>query len=586
MRYQTLSANPTRCSGAFRWPITFCVLFAVSVFLASASAQKPQATLPQIYLDTTYSQPTGGTTWAAHTAAQFQSAIRSSVPGDVIVLDAGATYTGNFVLPAKSNPNNQWIYIVSSALSKLPAGQRVTTANAANMPKIVTDNVLPALQLNAGSNHWRFAGLEVKSASTRGCYPQHSPPINCYTYFLIGPQNGSITPMPDSVTIDRSYIHGSPTIDLQRAISANISNFAMVDSYIDDIHMYGVEAQGIVAYATPGPIKIVNNYICAATENILFGGGGGPANPYIPSDIEMRNNYLYKPLAWAAASVTLHEMVVKNALEIKSAQRVLFDSNIIQNVWAQGQNGLAIVLTVRTSQSGDISVVNDITITNNRLNNVVAGFNTLAKDDGCGTTSAPNCHNAGSQDRWYIANNLIQFFDPSAVGGLRNVALEVNGGQDRINGHPGVLRDVVFQHNTTVPATRHPCWNSVMFSDSPVQTPVTQNIWILDNVFCRQPSGDNDWQGTPGLTNYMGMPNTTPHDLTKRYYGNVMFVQSADKVQPFPPHNYSTPLAFTWVNPTGADYQLLSPDWTDTSDGNIAGVNNSLLPPATAGVRR
>ncbi len=552
------------------------------VFAGLAIAQVPVAQLPRVYIDSTYALPTGGTTWAAHTAAQFSSAIKTASPGDVIVLDAGVTYSGNFVLPAKANSNNKWIYVISSALAKMPAGQRVSPALAANMPKIVTPNVAPAIQINGGANHWRLAGLEITSASTQGCQPTHSPAINCFTYFLVGPQNGAVTPEPDSFAIDRCYIHGSPTIDLQRAVLANASNFAVVDSYLDDIHMIGVEAQGILAYYSPGPFKFVNNYIAAATENILFGGAGGAGNPYIASDLEIRKNYLFKPLSWVAASVTQHTMVVKNALELKSAQRVLVDGNTMENVWANGQNGFAIVLTVRSYQSGDISVVNDITVTNNLLKNVVAGFNTLAQDDVCGTSTGPNCHNAGSQTRWNIANNLILFYDPTALGGLRNVGIMLNGGQDRINGHPGVPRDIVFQHNTLIPAPGHPCWNSIFFSDAPVQNPDTQNIWLLDNVFCRQPSGDNGWQGTTGLNAYMGLPSASPYDLTQRFYGNVMLVQSGDKVQVFPPHNYATTLPFTYVNSTSGNYQLVNPNWTDTKDGKIAGINYSALSQALA----
>lgn len=93
----------------------------------------------------------------------------------------------------------------------------------------------------------------------------------------------------------------------------------------------------------------------------------------------------------------MNQWVEKNAFELKSAQRVLFDSNLVENVWAGGQMGFAIVLTVRSTQSGDFAVVNDVTITNNVLKNVVSGVNTLAKDDQCGVAPYINCKNAGSQ---------------------------------------------------------------------------------------------------------------------------------------------------------------------------------------------
>lgn len=266
-------------------------------------------------------------------------------------------------------------------------------------------------------------------------------------------------------------------------------------------------------------------------------------------------------------------MVVKNAFELKSAQRVLFDSNTIENVWYAGQDGYAIVLTVRSSQSGDISVVNDVTITNNVLKNVVSGITSLAKDDQCGTASYPKCTNAGSQDRWNIARNLILFYDPTLQGGLRNLALGFNPGIDRPNGGvQGIMRDVVFQHNTTVSAKLTSCWNSVYFgtplNSKPPYTNLTSNIWLLDNVLCRQPTGDWGLQGTSGLTQYMG----SPAPLAPRFLGNVMYVPTGDKVQQFPLHNYASTVPFAYVSVPGNDYQLATPYWTDTSDGKLAGI--------------
>jgi len=524
----------------------------------------------------------GGTTWAAHTAAQLSSALSSAVPGDIIVLDAGATYTGNFQLPAKVNPSGKWIYIESSAIASLPAGTRVSPANASNMAKIVTTTVAPVLQTNGGSNHWRLAGLEITSASTQGCRPTHTPPINCYTYSLVGPYSSS-TPLPDSVTVDRCYIHGSSSIDLQRAILANISNFAVIDSYISDVHMYGTDTQAVAAWASPGPFKLVNNELDAAGENVMFGGAGGWNNPYVPSDIEMRNNHLYKPLSWVPLSLgSGATMVVKNGFEMKSAQRVLFDSNTIENVWKAGQAGAAIVPTIRTGQSGDIAVVNDLTITNNVFKNVAEGIDGTATDDLC-NNGYPNCHNAGRQDRWVIVNNLVIFYDPTIQGGGRNMGFGFGNGPDHTVS-PVVyrpMRDILLQHNTTIASASSPCWNSLYFGvvgETYPYSNVTNNVWILDNSLCRQPTGDNQQQGIPGLTQYMGTPSTPPYDLTQRFYGNVMYVAAGNIVRAWPPHNYATTVPLTYVNPASFDYQLLTPYWTDTSDGQLAGVNNSNLP--------
>ena len=280
--------------------------------------------------------------------------------------------------------------------------------------------------------------------------------------------------------------------------------------------------------------------------------------------------------------------MVKNLLECKSCQRVLVDGNTFENVWKAGQEGYAIVLTVRTSQSGDVAVVNDITITNNVLKNVGSGVNTLGADDTC----ISPCTNAGSQARWNISNNLIMFAGKT-VQPSGNVGMAFKQGLNRPAGTTpitlGYMRDVLFQHNTMVGS---PDWNggcgwAVYFGDAngysnpPTYTPaphLTDNIWILDNVLCRQTSGDNGRKGTVGLQYYMGYPGTSSYDVNARYYGNVMYAPPGESVQSFPPHNYATTVPFTYVSPASYNYQLLTPYWTDTSDGNITGISSTSLP--------
>jgi hypothetical protein len=86
------------------------ILGVVLLLITAASAQKPVAELPRVYIDTIWNEPKGGTTWRAHTADELRNALVGSAPGDVIVLDAGVTYSGVFHLPAKVNPVGKWIY--------------------------------------------------------------------------------------------------------------------------------------------------------------------------------------------------------------------------------------------------------------------------------------------------------------------------------------------------------------------------------------------------------------------------------------------------------------------------------------------
>jgi hypothetical protein len=544
-------------------------VFALNVL---AGAQMPVPALPQVYIDTTWNLPVNGTTWPAHTAADLKNALKLSNPGDVIVLDAGATYTGNFTLPVKSNPQNQWIYIISSGLSALPIGTTVNPDEAGSMAKLVSPGVMAVFYAPPGANHYRLAGLEMTSASTHGCNLTHNPPINCFTYYLVGADGVMGQALPDSLTVDRCYLHGSPTQDVGQGFIANGSNMALIDSYISDIHESLFDSQAIMAYNSPGPIKIVDNFLSATTEDIMFGGSGGPNNPWVPSDIEIRQNHLFKPLSWAAVGVTIppnNQWVEKDNLEFKSARRVLVDSNILENTWVSGQTGTSVLFTVRTGQSGDIAVVDDITFTNNILKNVGSGFTTLAADNLCGTSSYPKCKNPGESKRIKIFNNLVLFRDPSLVGGVRNTGIQVNPG----------MSDYVLQHNTFVPAPNTDCWNDVYFGVKqgakwPLAVSDTHNLWLLDNAFCRQTTGDHGGQGATGLNSYM----SDPAPLDPRYLGNVMYVPSDNSIQQWPAHNFATPIPFVYVDQYQGNYQLLIPYWLDTSDGKEAGIDNSLLP--------
>ena len=56
-----------------------------------------------------------------------------------------------------------------------------------------------------------------------------------------------------------------------------------------------------------------------------------------------------------------------------------------------------------------------------------------------------------------------------------------------------------------------------------------------------------------------------------------MFAAGSDRISAWPLHNYVSTILFTFVSAPGGNYQLVTPAWTDTSDGQIAGVNMSLL---------
>ena len=553
-------------------------LLCLLLFPLSLPAQLPTTELPRVYIDTHWSAPTGGRTFRPHNADEFQNALNDSAPGDTIILDAGATYAGAFTVGAKSNPEQKWIYVQGS---ELPAVEKRVdpTRDATKMPKIVASDVAPAVTILPGASFLRFTGLEFYSTSTKGCDLNHTPRVNCFTYFLIDmpPEKGK--PLPDSITIDRCYMHGSDTQDIRAAVVANGTNVAVIDSYVSDIHQSTFDSQAIRAYRTPGPIKVVNNFLSATTENLMFGGAGGADNPYVASDLEIRRNHFYKPERWATRGITMPpaaQWSVKNLLEFKSARRAVVTGNIFENNWLAAQWGFAILLTVRTHDSGNIAVVNDITIENNLLTNVGSGFSSGARDDLCKVSRAPFCNNPGEARRWKIANNLVLLRSESAPGVHR----------EQFFGVSPHLADVLIQHNTVVPSTGRSCTASIYFSVEgnqrwPLAESATRNMWIMDNVLCRPPTGDYGGQGIAGLEHYMG--DTPPID--KRFAGNVIFVPKDAQPASFPGSNKQVSTDIRFADPATGNYELVLPKWNKTTDELPPGVEMKVLSEAIAGVK-
>ena len=580
-------------------------ILVVSVILLStlATASEPNPILPQITIDTTFTLPTGGQTWTPLTGADLQNALTNSAPGDIILLTPGAVYSlqslgRHFHYPQKANPNNQWIYLASSpyvtqtTCPVSPPGTRVNPAKEeVCMGQIVAYDVNTALMLDPGANYLRIVGVEIYTTSTHGEDPNHTPwPINGWTYNLITGQE------LNNITLDRVYIHGSDAEDIQEGFETydGSTYIAVVDSEISDIHLYAVESQAFLTYASLGPFKLDNNRLSASGENLMFGGAGAhqppPYNTQVPSDITITNNLLDHPLSWIqyTTGAKPYKWVLKNNAECKSCQRVLFDQNTIQNNWQSGQGGAAVVLTPRTSQSGNTAVVDNITFSNNILQNVVSGFSTISGDNACGTPQYPDCTNPGESKEVKIYNNLITFWDPTLTGGSANIGIGFAGGCPTWSTCSGPFNydgttDWVFQHNTMVAANNNSpddCKFSIYFSLPantrwPPKGSATHNVWILDNALCRQPIGDDGAQGTKGLDNnsddglkgYMADPSS----VGPRFFGNIMFVPNGNTVQTWPASNLATTTAFTF----DSYGDVLTPVWNgnNTSDGAQAGYN-------------
>jgi hypothetical protein len=306
----------------------------------------------------------------------FQRALNNAKPGDTIVLEAGAAYTGPFTLPTKSG--DEFITIQTSRAAELSENVRVTPSQAALFAKLQSsENGSPIVKTAAGAHHYKFIGLEFSTAG---------PEVKINDLVRLGESNlqKTLDDVPHHIVIDRSFIHGFPTQDVQRGISLNSANTDITNSHISDIHGKGFDTQAICGWNGPGPFKIINNYLEGAGENIMFGGSNPSIPNLVPSDIEIRDNHVFKPMSWKVGDPSYggHHWSVKNLFELKNARRVIVDRNIFENNWVDAQAGSGILFTVRNDEGGaPWSIVEDVTFTNNIVKNSPAALNLLGRDD-------------------------------------------------------------------------------------------------------------------------------------------------------------------------------------------------------------
>jgi len=495
----------------------------------------PDPELPRVFINTTYTAPTGRTI-AVPAGGDFQAAINQAQPGEIITLQAGATYSGNFTLPAKTGTG--WIVIRTSAPdSSLPApGKRITPAHANVMPKIVTPNHLGALEALDGAHHYRLIGVEfgMGTGVTRAT-----------SLVVLGDQQNSLAKLPNNLILDRVYIHGSPSVTLRRGVTLNSATTAIIDSYISDCHDTESDSQAIGGWNGAGPFKIVNNYLEGAGENFILGGADPTITNLAPSDIEFRRNHCFKPLSWRIEdpSYAGTPWGVKNLFELKNAQRVLVDGNIFENNWRHAQAGYSILLTVRNQDGGaPWSVVQDVTITNNIVRSVGGGFNMHGTDDN--RPSLPT-------RRVRISNNLLEDVDGARWGGP-GIAFHTNGGP----------HDITIEHNTVFHTGN-------LFATTGTQT---EGVVFRNNLSAHNEFGvKGDGRGTGSDTIDFYFPGAV-------FRRNVLVGGQSNL---YPPDNFF-PGSFDqviFVNRAGGNYRLdpASPYKNAGTDGKDIGCNIDAL---------
>lgn len=443
----------------------------------------------------------------------------------------------------------------------------ITTSTSANSSN-------SAITTATAASYYKFVGVEITT--------------NYFVYNVVQlgtASEKSASDLPHHITFDRCYIHGSASAGSRRGINANggqgvpsgttpdlstgsIEDLVFTNSYFADFNDPSNDAQAILAYNGYGPFKIINNYLEASGENLMFGGGADPSIRYlVPSNITIKNNHFYKPIAWMADS----SKWVKNLFELKNASGVWVENNVFENNWVNQQKGIGIQFTPR-NQNGSASwaVVQHVTFVGNIINNTPGGFNILGYDD---------IHNSQQLNDVTIKNNLLLNIGNRSyvINGLTYTTCGTNTLQcGRMTQVDNASKGVTFDHNTS--------FNTASTSYSWTANP-NQLFTMTNNVvvhgYCAPGSnycgisGDNAQPGNTAIAMYFASPVNISYNVLQD--GNEAGTYSYSNVGP---QNYFTGPAGSSSYPADPAF---APDYTQSmyiGSDNVTpmGINSTVWP--------
>ena len=202
-----------------------------------------------------------GQTIVVGAGGNLQAALNQAQPGQVVQLQAGATFDGNFVLPLKTGSG----YITvrtSTPDAQLPGSTtRIDLSHEPLLATVRSTNAIPALRTAPGAHHWRLLGLRFTTTGG-GDVITLGDAVERDRYTR--PDRPDPRPHHDPRRPDEGAEARHRAQQRQHASSGTATSAAS--------GWLGRRHRAIACWNGPGPFVIENNYIEAAGIGILFGG--------------------------------------------------------------------------------------------------------------------------------------------------------------------------------------------------------------------------------------------------------------------------------------------------------------------------
>jgi len=259
----------------------------------------------------------------------LQTALAEGVP---LELEAGAQFTGSFVLPTGAAITGR----PGSALRGETGQAIVITPGATDVS--VTD-------VEATSKHPEVILVGENTAAQT-----------------------NVDQVPRRIAFTRVVV---PSHRGKRAFALHGSNISLIDCQALDVwDAGGQDSQAIYIGNAPGQITVRGGRYSAGSEIVLLGGDATKIPNLTPEDILFDGVELFRPLSWQTDGI---KRKVKNIFEDKNGRFVTLRNSRLSGCWRDGQNGEAIVLTpaldgaqvaspLRSGEVQDVTI-EDVTIT-------------------------------------------------------------------------------------------------------------------------------------------------------------------------------------------------------------------------------